>query len=57
MGINSTDTAWGFQQFGSTYLSGNGSILDLRGATSKYYVCAITVVTTMNIEELHILDG
>ena len=57
MAINSTDTAWGFQQFGSTYLSGNGSILDLRGATSKYYVCAITVVTTMNIEELHILDG
>ena len=57
MGINSPDTAWGFQQFGSTYLSGNGSILDLRGATSKYYVCAITVVTTMNIEELHILDG
>ena len=57
MGINSTDTAWGFQQFGSTYLSGNGSLLDLRGATAKYYVCAITIVTTTELEELHILDG
>jgi hypothetical protein len=57
MGINSTDTAWGFQQFGSTYLSGNGSLLDLRGATAKYYVCAITIITTTELEELHILDG
>jgi len=57
MGINSTDTAWGFQQFGSTYLSGDGSLLDLRGATAKYYVCAITIITTTELEELHILDG
>jgi len=57
MGINSTSTAWGFQQFGSTYLSGNSSLLDLRGATAKYYVCAITIITTTELEELHILDG
>tara|TARA_R100000700_G_C3157299_1_gene134237 strand:+ start:63 stop:494 length:432 start_codon:yes stop_codon:yes gene_type:complete len=57
MGLNSTATAYNFGQFGSTYLSGNGSILDLRGATAKYYVCAITVVTITQLEELHILDG
>ena len=57
MGINSTATAYNFGQFGSTYLSGDGSILDLRGATAKYYVCAITVVTIAKLEELHILDG
>jgi hypothetical protein len=29
---------------GSTFLEGNGSILDLTGATAKYYVCAITII-------------
>ena len=59
MGINSTDTAWGFQQFGSTFLSGDGAILDLTGATAKYYVCAITVVTAAKFggSGLGILDG
>jgi len=30
---------------GSTFLSGDGAILDLTGTDAKYYVCAITVLT------------
>ena len=62
MGLNSTATAYNFGQFGSTYLSGNGSILDLRGATAKYYVCAITMLSDTKFggtgaSGLGILDG
>tara|TARA_R100000655_G_scaffold56711_1_gene94862 strand:+ start:29 stop:454 length:426 start_codon:yes stop_codon:yes gene_type:complete len=57
MGINSTNTAWGFQQFGSTFLSGDGSQLDLDGSTAKYYVCAITMISATKFQELQILDG
>ena len=29
---------------GSTFLEGNGAILDLTGADAKYYICAITII-------------
>ena len=45
MGQNSTEVAYGFGQFGSTFMSGDGAILDLTGTTAKYYVCAITMLT------------
>ena len=35
MGINSTDTAFSFGQFGSTYLTGDGAKLDLDGTSAK----------------------
>ena len=42
---------------GSTLLSGDGSQLDLDGTTSKYYVCAITIVVAAKFQALNILDG
>ena len=38
---------------GSTLLSGDGSKLDLDGATSKYYVCAITIVVAAKFQVLN----
>jgi hypothetical protein len=43
MGMNSTDTAYNFGMFGSTYLTGDGAKLLLTASTAKYYVCAITI--------------
>ena len=40
MGMNST-TAYNFGQFGSTFLSGDGAILDLSQTDAKYYVFAL----------------
>ena len=62
MGINSTSTAWGFQQFGSVLLSGNDAYLDLSGANAKYYICAITfledtIFGDTNASGLQVLDG
>ena len=59
MGLNSTATAYNFGQFGSTFLSGDGAILDLSQSDSKYYVCAITFVsaTLFGGAGLGILDG
>ena len=45
MGQNSTDVAYGFGQFGSTFLKGDGAKLLLTASTAKYYVCAITMIT------------
>ena len=56
MGMNSTDTAYNFGQFGSTYLRGSGSKLDLDGATAKYYICAITVTEAVTFTTLGTLD-
>ena len=44
---------------GSTLLSGDGSQLDLDGTTSKYYVCAITIISATKFggSGLGILDG
>jgi hypothetical protein len=42
---------------GSTFLQGDGAILDLTGATAKYYICAITVTKIVKFEKLETLDG
>ena len=61
MGQNSTEVAYGFGQFGSTYLDGNGSKIDLDGSTAKYYVGAISFLedSTFSTDPLglQILDG
>ena len=57
MGLNSTDTAWNFGQFGSTYLTGDGAKLLLNTSTAKYYVCAITVTEDATFQALEVLDG
>ena len=57
MGQNSTEVAYGFGQFGSTYLTGDGAILDLDGASAKYYVCAITFTEDTTFQTLGILDA
>ena len=59
MGQNSTDTAYNFGMFGSTFLSGDGAILDLDGTAAKYYVCAITCLTDVRFggNGLGILDA
>ena len=57
MGQNSTEVAYGFGQFGSTFLKGNGAKLLLTAATAKYYVCAITMITDVAFQALESLDG
>jgi len=57
MGQNSTEVAYGFGQFGSTYLTGDGAKVDLSGASAKYYICAITMTEETTFEDLEILDG
>ena len=62
MGLNSTEIPYQFGQFGSTFLSGDGSILDLTGASAKYYVNAISFITATQFGStaasgLQILDG
>ena len=57
MGQNSTEVAYGFGQFGSTYLTGDGAKLDLDGATAKYYVNAITLTEDTTFQTLGILDA
>ena len=42
---------------GSTFLSGDGAILDLTGATAKYYICAITFTADGSFQALETLDG
>ena len=51
MGQNSTEVAYGFGQFGSTYLTGDGAKLDLDGATAKYYINAITFTEDTTFSE------
>ena len=57
MGQNSTEVAYGFGQFGSTYLTGDGAKLDLDGTSAKYYVCAIQMTEDVTFQTLGILDG
>jgi hypothetical protein len=57
MGQNSTEVAYGFGQFGSTFLKGDGAKLLLTAVTAKYYVCAITMITDVAFEALESLDG
>ena len=56
MGQNSTEVAYGFGQFGSTFLKGDGAKLLLTAVTAKYYVCAITMITDVAFEALESLD-
>ena len=57
MGQNSTEVAYGFGQFGSTFLKGDGAKLLLTASTAKYYVCAITMITDVAFQALESLDG
>ena len=57
MGLNSTDVAYSFGQFGSTFLKGDGAKLLLTASTAKYYVCAITMITDVTFQTLESLDG
>ncbi len=57
MGQNSTEVAYGFGQFGSTYLTGDGAKLLLTASTAKYYVCAITMIEDVTFQALEVLDG
>ena len=57
MGQNSTEVAYGFGQFGSTFLKGDGAFLDLTASTAKYYICAVTMITDVTFEALESLDG
>ena len=57
MGQNSTEVAYGFGQFGSTYLTGDGAKLDLDSATAKYYINAITFTEDTTFQTLGILDA
>tara|TARA_R100001129_G_scaffold174627_1_gene147056 strand:- start:1084 stop:1506 length:423 start_codon:yes stop_codon:yes gene_type:complete len=59
MGQNSTEVAYGFGQFGSTFLEGDGKFLDLTSSSAKYYVCAITMLTDVQFggSGLGILDA
>ena len=57
MGQNSTEVAYGFGQFGSTYLTGDGAKLDLDGTSAKYHVCAIQMTEDVTFQTLGILDG
>ena len=57
MPINSTEVSYGFGQFGSTFVKGDGAFVDLTMATAKYYVSAITMVTDVTFQTLESLDG
>ena len=57
MGQNSTEVSYGFGQFGSTFVKGDGAFVDLTMATAKYYVSAITMVTDVTFQTLESLDG
>ena len=57
MGQNSTDVAYGFGQFGSTFLKDDGAFLNLTASTAKYYACAITMITDVAFAKLESLDG
>ena len=57
MGQNSTEVTYGFGQFGSTFLKGDGAKLLLTASTAKYYVCAITMITDVTFQTLESLDG
>ena len=62
MGLNSTEIPYQFGQFGSTFLSGDGSKLDLSDdgvdpPVAKYYINAIQFITATQFQKLEVLDG
>jgi len=46
-----------FGQFGSVYLTGDGALLDLDGATANRFVIAIQFMEDTTFEKLQTLDG
>ena len=46
-----------FGQFGSVYLTGDGAILDLDGASANRFVIAITMLDVVTFQKLQTLDG
>ena len=46
-----------FGQFGSVYLTGNGAILDLDGASASRFIIAITMLEDVTFEKMQTLDG
>ena len=57
MAINQFGSGNELFMHGSTFLSGDVDQLDLKGATAKYYVCAITITANATFEILETLDG
>tara|TARA_R100000654_G_scaffold74500_1_gene109044 strand:- start:13440 stop:13814 length:375 start_codon:yes stop_codon:yes gene_type:complete len=46
-----------FGQFGSVYLTGDGALLDLEGASSSRYIIAITFLEDCSFEKMLTLDN
>ena len=46
-----------FGQFGSVYLTGDGAILDLYGASANRFVIAITMLEDVTFQKMQTLDG
>ena len=46
-----------FGQFGSVYLTGDGALLNLSGASSTRFIIAITLLEDVKFQELQTLDG
>ena len=46
-----------FGQFGSVYLTGDGAILDLDGASANRFVIAITMLEDVTFQKMQTLDG
>ena len=46
-----------FGQFGSVYLTGDGALLNLSGASSTRIIIAITLLEDVKFQELQTLDG
>jgi hypothetical protein len=46
-----------FGQYGSVYLTGDGALLDLDGASANRFVIAITMLTDVTFQKMQTLDG
>ena len=46
-----------FGQFGSVYLTGDGALLDLDGASANRFVIAITMLADVTFQKMQTLDG
>ena len=46
-----------FGQFGSVYLTGDGAILDLDGASANRFIISITMLEDVTFQKMQTLDG
>tara|TARA_R110002020_G_scaffold33448_1_gene101789 strand:- start:1954 stop:2325 length:372 start_codon:yes stop_codon:yes gene_type:complete len=46
-----------FGQFGSVYLTGDGAILDLDGASASRFIISITMLEDVTFQKMQTLDG